>query len=85
MDLRQIEARLHRLLSLHGAGLPSEQIEEMKRLVAAGEPGIALENYCTQLVEYDLSPLPLDIVAELEDLGRAMGIDEKYTKRLRQH
>ncbi len=82
MNLLEIQARLRRLLDQHGAGLPSEQLRDMKELVAAGEPGIALENYCTQLFEYDV-PVPTEAVVELEALGRAMGIHAKYWMSLR--
>jgi rRNA-processing protein FCF1 len=54
----------------------------MKELVAAGEPGVALENYCAQLFEYDVA-VPTEVVAELEGLGRAMGINKKCWMRLR--
>ncbi|WP_437779231.1 MafI family immunity protein [Sorangium sp. So ce1097] len=83
MELIEIERRLQHLLNQFGADLPPEQIEDMKELIQAGEPGVALENYCTQLFEYDVA-VPSDIVNELEELGRAMGIHEKYWMRLRQ-
>ena len=82
MKLDDIESRLRHLLTRFGDGLPSEQVEDMKELVAAGEPGIALENYCTQLLEYDVA-VPSEVVAELEALGRAMGINESYWNTLR--
>jgi hypothetical protein len=45
----------------------------MRSLVEAGEPGIALENLCTQLHEYDVS-VPQDLATELGDLAGAMGL-----------
>ena len=83
MEFIEIEGRLQRLLTQFGTDLPPEQIDNMKGLVEAGEPGVALEDYCTQLFEYDIS-VPAPVVAELEELGRAMGIDEKHWTRLRQ-
>jgi len=81
MELIEIEQRLRRLLDQFSKDLPTEQLKDMKELVDAGEPGVALENYCTQLVEYDISA-PSTIVAELKELGEAMGIDEEYWMRL---
>jgi hypothetical protein len=81
MELIEIQRRLERLLNQIGGDLPPEQIEDMKELVQAGEPGVALENFCTQLFEYEV-PVSLAVVAELEELGRALGVDKKYCARL---
>ena len=45
----------------------------MRALVAAGEPGIALENFCTQLEEFDVA-IPRDVVNELMELATSMEI-----------
>lgn len=82
MELIEIERRLLHLLDQFGAVLPPEQIEEMKALAGAGEPGVALENYCTQLFEFDAT-VPPEVLSELDELGRSMGVDEKYWARLR--
>jgi hypothetical protein len=71
MELIEIQRRLERLLNQIGGDLPPEQIEDMKELVQPGEPGVALENFCTQLFEYEV-PVSLAVVAELEELGRAL-------------
>lgn len=81
MGLIEIEHRLRQVLDQFGDGLPTEQLKDMKELVDAGELGVALENYCTQLLEYDVS-VPSSVVAELKELGQAMGLDEKYWMRL---
>jgi hypothetical protein len=36
--------------------LPQRDIESIWELIDAGEPGIALENLCTQLCEYEVTP-----------------------------
>jgi hypothetical protein len=82
LEFREIERRLERLLDQSGGGLPEEQLGEIKSLVKAGEPGVALENFCSQLLEYDIA-VPLDLVKELEKLGQAMGIDPEYWAGLR--
>ena len=53
----------------------------MLGLVRAGEPGIALENLCTQLFEFD-AVIPLDLRERLERLGEKMGIASEYWRRL---
>jgi len=49
----------------------------MRALVSAGEPGVALENYLTQLFEYEVT-IPPELLAEFRALGDAMGINKKY-------
>jgi hypothetical protein len=68
-----VEERLARVLGRVSGLLPDDQLQEMRQLVQAGEPGIALENLCTQLYEYDVS-VPAELAAELEALAEAMGI-----------
>jgi hypothetical protein len=72
-DLRDVEERLARVLGRVSGFLPDDQLQEMRQLVEAGEPGIALENLCSQLYEYDVS-VPAELAAELEALAEAMGI-----------
>jgi hypothetical protein len=71
MDLRQVEERLAAVLKSAEGWLPGEQLTEMQSLVSAGEPGVALENFCTQLHEYDVA-VPDDVVRELKALATAM-------------
>lgn len=68
-----MEDRLSRALARATGLLPDEQLGDMRSLVQAGEPGIALENFCTQLHEYDLS-VPAELAAELEALAAAMSL-----------
>jgi hypothetical protein len=67
------EQRLQAILTAAAGWLPSEQLAEMHSLVLAGEPGIASENFCTQLEKYDVV-LPSDIAVELTVLAARMGI-----------
>jgi hypothetical protein len=73
MDLRIIEKRLALVLKNASGRLPAEQLAEMLSLVNAGEPGVALENFCTQLEEYDIV-LPDYAVHELQDIAAVMGM-----------
>ncbi len=54
----------------------------MLLLTEAGEPGIALENLCTQLFEYDVT-ITVSIQERLAMLGRAMGLEESQWNKLR--
>jgi hypothetical protein len=72
-DLQEVEGRLARLLARATGLLPEEQLSDMLSIVQAGEPGVALENFCTQLCEYDVS-VPPELAAELEVVAAAMGL-----------
>ncbi len=64
-----------------GLGVPARELDDMSALAKAGEPGVALENLCTQLFEYDVM-VPQSVTASLRTLGQAMGVDDKYWCRL---
>jgi hypothetical protein len=81
MDLAEVERRLAAVLGRSSGWLPDEQLEDMRSLNRAGEPGVAFENYMTQLLEYDVK-IPRDTWLELRTIGQAMGINEKYWRRL---
>lgn len=73
MDLLEIQRRVEQLLRRAPAGVPAEQMADMLELVRAGEPGIALEHFYTQLDEYRVR-MPPDVVAEIEALATSMGM-----------
>lgn len=81
MNLPEIEQRLLKILDQEKGRLPKEQLDGMIELVRAGEPGIGLENYCTQLFEYD-AKISLDVLREITLLGNEMGIHPKYWENL---
>jgi hypothetical protein len=72
-DLCDVEERLARVLARATALLPHDQLSDMASLVQAGEPGIALENFRTQLHEYDVSVTP-ELATELDALAATMGL-----------
>jgi hypothetical protein len=80
--MNEIEAKV--LEAIDGAAqlLPANELEEMKQLVRAGEPGVALENLATQLFEYDAAATPA-LIDLIESVGTTMGINSKYWMRLR--
>ena len=57
--------------------LPPEQLDGMRELAKAGEPGIALENFLAQIAEYQVA-VNVGTLETLRKLGLAMGIDPKY-------
>ena len=78
MNLPEIEQKLLALFAAaRDIGLPAEQLADMVSLAKVGEPGVALENFCTQLYEYDLT-VPQSILASIAELGTAMGLEDRY-------
>jgi hypothetical protein len=77
MKITEIEARLAEVLNRSKGSIPDEQLADMQDLNEHGEPGVALENFCTQLDEYDVA-VPQELWNELRCLGEAMGLDESY-------
>lgn len=53
--------------------LPAADVENAWGLIDAGEPGVALENLCTQLYEYDVT-VPRPVLAQITAAGEAMGL-----------
>jgi hypothetical protein len=51
--------------------LPEDDLRRMRELVSVGEPGVALENLCTQIFEYDVS-LSAELANEVEAVAAAM-------------
>jgi hypothetical protein len=78
----EIEQRLLKLFEKDPGMLPRDELTQMIKLVQAGEPGVGLENYCTQLYEYEVK-VSIDIIREIAQLGSAMGINARYWERLK--
>jgi hypothetical protein len=84
MNLQEVERDLLQLIAECGdIGVPSDQLTEMASLATAGEPGVALENLCTQLFEYDAS-IPPSALQRMRRLGEAMGVNPAHWERLSQ-
>ncbi len=83
MTIQEIELMLERvILDCRAFNIPGDQLDEMLALTHAGEPGIALENLCTQLFEYDVTAT-VSIQERLSVLGRAMGLEESRRNNVR--
>ena len=63
-------------------GLPERDVDSVEELVQVREWAVALENLCTQLYEYDL-PVPIETVRLMEEIGREVGVEERYWNILR--
>jgi hypothetical protein len=83
MTADEIEGALLELLDGFESPIPAYQIQDMKDLCRAGEAGVALENFATQLVEYNV-PVSPGFVDRLETIGSAMALDQKYWTWLRE-
>ena len=81
MKTDQIEQQTLSAITDFTSKLPAEQLQDMRSLVIAGEPGVALENLCTQIYEYDVEVAP-EVLAKISEVGRAMGLDSKYWDRI---
>lgn len=81
MELRAIEDELARAIGLFRGKLPDDQIQDMMDLAKAGEPGVAFENLCTQLYEYDVV-VGEETLGDLRNIGKSMNIDNRYCERL---
>lgn len=81
MELPAIDDELARSIGLFRGKLPDDQIQDMIELSNAGEPGIAFENLCTQLYEYDVI-VDKETLESLRKIGKSMNVDDRYCERL---
>jgi hypothetical protein len=58
-------------------GFPEDEIDKVEQLVQVGEWRVALENLCSQLYEYDVILSP-DLLTAVSEIGREVGVDERY-------
>ncbi len=73
---------LELMTECRGLAVPPAELDDMTALTRAGEPGIALENLCEQLFEYDVA-VSAALVERIRVLGTAMGLRAEYWTRLR--
>jgi hypothetical protein len=81
MTLNAIEEKLLPLLAdCRDRGVPQRDLDEMEALAKAGEPGVALENLCEKLFEYEVE-VSCELVHRIEELRATMGLREEYWTR----
>lgn len=81
LTLDEIERRLATILDESTPWIPAEQLADMRDLLCHGEPGVAFENLCSQLFEYD-TVIPVALWERLRLVGEQMGIASDYWQRL---
>jgi len=82
MDLLEIEHRLKALVLRFTGNIEQKRIAMILEDIDYGEPGIALEDYCTNLYDNGTN-VPVDIINELQALGTVMRLDPDYWESLR--
>jgi hypothetical protein len=68
-----ILSRLSILISEYGDSLPSERKDSIVELIQVSEYGIAFENLCSELYEYDVKVSRESLVL-ISEIGNKMGI-----------
>ena len=81
MNMQYIEKNLLKIIDAFENHLPSEQLADMRNLTKAGEPGIAFESLCTQLLRVHIHVAP-DVLSDIRTLGLAMTIKPNFRDRL---
>jgi hypothetical protein len=73
MDMNQVKMQLLALIATFSQGIPFHQAAGVRDLGMAGEAGVAFENFCTQLYEWERGVTAVQYET-LKRLGTAMGI-----------
>jgi len=76
----EITRQLHVVMDV-ASNLPLGDIDQIERLIQAGERVVAFENLCTQLYEYDIR-LPPHLRDVLAAVGQQLGVSQRYWERL---
>lgn len=77
--IAELNRRLHAVFQYGEGRFPEVQLEDMRELVDVGEPVIALENFCSQLYEYDVL-VPRSARAELQSLCELLNLESSCWK-----
>ncbi|TKV57074.1 MafI family immunity protein [Nakamurella flava] len=78
MDFDEITGRLMACLTeAEVLGLPQFDVDNVRDLISHGEPGVALENLCTQLYELSI-PVTAGVRENVAAVGAAMNVDQHY-------
>jgi hypothetical protein len=78
---RQLVHQFHLILDSF-VGLRERDVDSVEELVQVREWALALENLCTQLYECDI-PVPIESVRLMEEIGREVGVEDRYRNILR--
>ncbi len=71
----KIKSELVEFINIFESFLPKDDIKSIQELVDVGEYGVAFENFCTQLHEYDVE-VEESIVERLASIGTEMKLNK---------
>jgi hypothetical protein len=81
VDIKIIEDQLLEAIDTFADKLPAARAQSMRELVMAGESGVAFENLCENLFDYETFP-DKAMWERLKNIGLAMKIKPEYWERL---
>lgn len=79
MEHTELEKRLSLLTESLKPQIPERVYMQTVEVIAAGEYGVALENLCSNLFEFDVV-ISKDIFAEIVSIGRSMNLSQNTWK-----
>jgi hypothetical protein len=79
--IKALELKFNTLLRELSTSLTETDIEQIRELVDAGELGVAFENFCTQLYEWD-AVCSREQIDQIAYIGGAMGIKPNYWQNI---
>jgi hypothetical protein len=79
--MKNLEQQFRELFEEFADRLATSDCDQIRELVDANELGVAFENFCTQLFEWD-APCSAEQYGRIESIGKAMGISADYWKNL---
>jgi hypothetical protein len=80
-QMKALELQFNTLLRELSTSLTKTDIEQIRELVDAGELGVAFENFCTQLYEWD-AVCSREQIDQIAYIGGAMGIKPNYWQNI---
>ncbi|UOE42871.1 MafI family immunity protein [Agromyces larvae] len=81
MNFETITQTIREVVNELSGQLPDSDLQNARIFLDAGEPGVALENLCAQIYEYDV-PIARSAYLRLEAAGRAMSLDSSNWSHL---
>jgi hypothetical protein len=80
--MTQLEIQFIAIVNEQSLALPKPDVDEIRSLVDDNELGVAFENFCTQLYEYD-APCTSEQIHRIAALGLALKVSPRYWEILR--
>lgn len=77
MNIEVIENQLLEAIDTFADKLPAEYLPQLRELVVAGESGVAFENLCENLYDYEVLP-DKAMWERLRNIGLALKIKPEY-------